>query len=54
MTYRPDRPAATVQFVLCLLGVVLLAYAIAMLDEAQKRLHQRDVAPALQRCQVKP
>jgi len=25
-----------------------------MRDEAQKRLHQRDVAPALQRCQVKP
>jgi len=39
---------------MCLLGAVLLAQAITMRDVAQKRLHQRDVAPQLQRCQVQP
>ena len=49
---RPDRSAATVLSVVCLLGAVLLAKAVTMRDEAQKRLHERDVAPALQRCGV--
>ena len=36
----------------CLLAAVLLAQALSMRDDAQKRLHKRDVAPALQRCKV--
>jgi uncharacterized membrane protein YidH (DUF202 family) len=53
MTVQPDRPAALVLSVLCIFGAVLLAQAITMRDQAQKQLHQRDVVPALQRCQVK-
>lgn len=54
MTVQPERPTAAILSVMCLLGAVLLAHAITMRDVAQKRLHQRDVAPVLQRCEAKP
>jgi hypothetical protein len=50
----PDRFTAATLSVVCLFVAVLLAWAISLRDEEQTLIHQRDVAPELQRCQVKP
>ena len=49
-----ERPMVTTLSVACLFVAVLLAWAITARDVEQKLIHQRDVAPELQRCQVKP
>ena len=54
MTVQPERPTAAILSVMCLLGAVLLAQALTLRDENQELIHQRDVAPELQRCEVKP
>jgi hypothetical protein len=54
VTVQPDRPTAAILSVMCLLGAVLLAQAITLRDENQELIHQRDVAPQLQRCEARP
>jgi hypothetical protein len=49
-----DRFTAATLSVVCLFAAVLLAWSITARDEEQTLIHQRDVAPELQRCEVKP